>query len=152
MAEDHDYISTACQHELHDRCRKVCKFCDEACSCSCHREENTVTEVLVLVQVRKQWWLDSELPWMIICPGEECWSPAEGINATVGWPDQETAMRVAHRHALSHSLPLATLPSGKVIYGGKVRYDLPDFENEVERERVNSRNDAWVRFLNFFRN
>lgn len=30
------YISTACYHELHDKCRKVCKFGKEACRCKCH--------------------------------------------------------------------------------------------------------------------
>lgn len=32
----HDYLSTACHHGLHDRCRKVCKFCPTACRCVCH--------------------------------------------------------------------------------------------------------------------
>lgn len=32
----HIYASTACQHEIHDRCRKVCKFCQEPCRCECH--------------------------------------------------------------------------------------------------------------------
>lgn len=31
----HDYVSTACQHDLHARCRRVCKFCDVACRCDC---------------------------------------------------------------------------------------------------------------------
>lgn len=34
---DHKYTSTACQHELHDRCRETCKFCDAPCACDCHR-------------------------------------------------------------------------------------------------------------------
>ena len=33
----HIYMSTACQHGLHDRCRKQCKFCEAKCSCSCHK-------------------------------------------------------------------------------------------------------------------
>lgn len=32
----HFYISTACQHEVHDRCRATCKFCGTACKCRCH--------------------------------------------------------------------------------------------------------------------
>ena len=32
----HDYLSTACHHDLHKQCRKVCKFCAAACSCPCH--------------------------------------------------------------------------------------------------------------------
>ncbi len=30
------YVSTACHHGLHERCRKVCKHCPEACGCPCH--------------------------------------------------------------------------------------------------------------------
>lgn len=37
----HVYTSTACQHGLHDRCRKACKFCGVACACSCHATEAT---------------------------------------------------------------------------------------------------------------
>lgn len=33
----HDYLSTACLHQLHERCRKTCKFCETGCRCSCHR-------------------------------------------------------------------------------------------------------------------
>ena len=35
----HDYISTACHHGLHVRCRQCCKFCDMPCGCRCHKEE-----------------------------------------------------------------------------------------------------------------
>lgn len=34
---EHDYLSTACHHGLHQRCRKTCKFCETECRCSCHR-------------------------------------------------------------------------------------------------------------------
>lgn len=37
----HVYISTACQHDLHPRCRRVCKFCDELCLCLCHYTKGT---------------------------------------------------------------------------------------------------------------
>jgi hypothetical protein len=30
------YCSTACHHELHDQCRRTCKFCAETCRCECH--------------------------------------------------------------------------------------------------------------------
>lgn len=33
----HGYLSTACAHGLHDRCRLRCKFCAEPCLCLCHR-------------------------------------------------------------------------------------------------------------------
>jgi hypothetical protein len=37
MTEDeHVYLSTACHHELHDECRKQCKFCEVDCVCDCH--------------------------------------------------------------------------------------------------------------------
>lgn len=32
----HDYLSTACGHGLHDRCRLVCKYCPAKCRCECH--------------------------------------------------------------------------------------------------------------------
>lgn len=32
----HDYLSTACYHQEHVRCRKQCKFCGVPCKCSCH--------------------------------------------------------------------------------------------------------------------
>lgn len=35
-SQQHDYLSTACLHGLHDRCRLTCKFCDVRCRCSCH--------------------------------------------------------------------------------------------------------------------
>lgn len=38
---DHIYESTACQHDLHDECRKECKWCEEPCSCSCHLKESS---------------------------------------------------------------------------------------------------------------
>ena len=41
--ERHDYVSTACQHDLHDRCRKVCKFCPAKCRCHCHAAERRVS-------------------------------------------------------------------------------------------------------------
>lgn len=33
----HAYVSTACVHEQHVRCRRVCKFCPAECACECHR-------------------------------------------------------------------------------------------------------------------
>jgi hypothetical protein len=37
----HKYISTACYHTLHTKCRMTCKFCESKCACLCHnREEN----------------------------------------------------------------------------------------------------------------
>jgi hypothetical protein len=29
-----DYLSKACEHELHGDCRYTCKFCGEACRCT----------------------------------------------------------------------------------------------------------------------
>jgi hypothetical protein len=42
----HQYFSTACWHENHERCRKECKFCEAKCICPCHRPEKA--EVLPL--------------------------------------------------------------------------------------------------------
>lgn len=36
---EHIYLSTACLHDLHLRCRMACKFCGEACLCLCHYPE-----------------------------------------------------------------------------------------------------------------
>lgn len=33
----HDYLSTACFHNVHGECRLECKFCAAPCRCSCHR-------------------------------------------------------------------------------------------------------------------
>lgn len=32
----HDYVSTACRHDIHGQCRQTCKFCDRSCRCACH--------------------------------------------------------------------------------------------------------------------
>ncbi|WP_280391490.1 hypothetical protein [Nocardia wallacei] len=37
----HDYLSTACLHELHDRCRLTCKWCPSTCRCACHATPTT---------------------------------------------------------------------------------------------------------------
>jgi len=50
MESEHDYLSTACFHELHEECGKQqhdrgddgsphCKWCDAECVCPCHWEE-----------------------------------------------------------------------------------------------------------------
>lgn len=33
----HLYVSTYCQHGLHDDCRLTCKICESGCLCPCHR-------------------------------------------------------------------------------------------------------------------
>lgn len=33
---NHLYLSTACTHGFHMRCRGTCKFCEAACRCQCH--------------------------------------------------------------------------------------------------------------------
>jgi hypothetical protein len=35
-AAEHGYLSTACLHNLHNQCRKQCKFCEALCKCECH--------------------------------------------------------------------------------------------------------------------
>lgn len=34
MFEIHSYVSTACHHGLHERCRITCKFCEAVCRCA----------------------------------------------------------------------------------------------------------------------
>ena len=31
--EAHNYVSTACEHGLHEQCRRTCKFCPAECLC-----------------------------------------------------------------------------------------------------------------------
>ena len=33
----HVYLSTACEHGKHALCRKVCKYCESRCNCTCGR-------------------------------------------------------------------------------------------------------------------
>lgn len=33
---EHHYLSTACFHGHHDRCRRICKYCSALCECACH--------------------------------------------------------------------------------------------------------------------
>lgn len=40
----HQYVSTACQHQLHARCRRTCKFCETYCLCACHRTFKAVED------------------------------------------------------------------------------------------------------------
>lgn len=39
VAEQHDYVSTACVHDEHGQCRRTCKFCERPCRCACHVKE-----------------------------------------------------------------------------------------------------------------
>ena len=32
----HTYVSTACWHDHHDQCRRLCKWCPALCLCKCH--------------------------------------------------------------------------------------------------------------------
>jgi hypothetical protein len=40
----HAYTSTACLHNIHEECRRECKWCRGACQCPCHRGELTPEE------------------------------------------------------------------------------------------------------------
>jgi len=43
---DHpNYLSTACHHGLHMRCRRACEFCGTLCVCECHVKQNSPAEV-----------------------------------------------------------------------------------------------------------
>jgi hypothetical protein len=43
--EQHHYISTACQHGIHTRCARTCKFCDAPCRCGCDHDERDDEEL-----------------------------------------------------------------------------------------------------------
>lgn len=34
------YLSTACQHDQHEECRRACKFCEQPCKCTCHADDD----------------------------------------------------------------------------------------------------------------
>lgn len=47
MARKHRYVSTACLHGLHSRCRDTCKFCGEPCHCTaleCHQNSFPIAD------------------------------------------------------------------------------------------------------------
>lgn len=44
----HAYVSTACLHEFHPRCRMTCKFCTVPCRCHCHSSIHQQREVLTV--------------------------------------------------------------------------------------------------------
>lgn len=50
--DHHFYISTACHHGLHSRCRTICKFCQERCLCPCHPKIPGRLELLEIENVR----------------------------------------------------------------------------------------------------
>lgn len=54
----HAYLATACLHQLHDRCRLVCKFCNTPCNCPCH--DGGVTPAPALRDRLARWQFDSE--------------------------------------------------------------------------------------------
>ncbi len=37
----HLYMSTACMHDIHDKCRLTCKYCGVPCTCNCHAHKET---------------------------------------------------------------------------------------------------------------
>jgi hypothetical protein len=38
-AAAHEYMSTACFHNKHVECRRVCKYCPQECICPCHKKK-----------------------------------------------------------------------------------------------------------------
>lgn len=37
LKEKHAYLSTACHHGEHGKCRVSCKYCPATCWCQCHK-------------------------------------------------------------------------------------------------------------------
>jgi hypothetical protein len=54
MPDDHAYVSTACIHELHDRCRLTCKFCEAICRCPCHGAIPDPAELSAAVPIEEE--------------------------------------------------------------------------------------------------
>ena len=47
----HKYLSTACEHGLHDQCRRFCKWCPSLCNCrdaecQCSKVETGVPDMI----------------------------------------------------------------------------------------------------------
>jgi hypothetical protein len=55
-ASEHNYTSTACQHDLHDRCRKQCKFCAVLCKCACHTAAPPASQNAVVERMLEALW------------------------------------------------------------------------------------------------
>lgn len=61
---EHDYLSTACLHGLHDRCRLRCKFCYAECRCPCGHQDLLMDDQAVMDR-HGQWWQPiDEPPWV----------------------------------------------------------------------------------------
>jgi hypothetical protein len=39
-ADPHVYLSSACYHEAHASCPRLCGFCARGCTCACHRGQD----------------------------------------------------------------------------------------------------------------
>lgn len=50
----HVYMSTACYHQLHEQCRKECKFCPATCRCECHGERPDTPDTQTVGRVAGQ--------------------------------------------------------------------------------------------------
>lgn len=57
---EHDYLSTACLHGLHDRCRLRCKFCYTECECTCGHQDLQMDQAVL--DRHGQWWQPIEEP------------------------------------------------------------------------------------------
>lgn len=59
----HNYISTACQHGLCVQCRRVCKFCDTPCQCTCGHPENPLGPYEWIDESGQRWSSEAAVSW-----------------------------------------------------------------------------------------
>jgi hypothetical protein len=86
VGAEHRYVSTACQHGKHERCRLACKFCGTACVCGCgHQQKQTAIEKLKARRFEVE---DAEPPACPIC-GDYCSCGGKGAPTVEPSPSAE---------------------------------------------------------------
>lgn len=87
----HIYTSTACQHELHENCRRVCKYCEKPnqCVCACH----TTSGVYRSLPPRARWhaipYEDGTMPAKAVRAGSEAPVASRDEEDTMAYGEDE---------------------------------------------------------------
>lgn len=84
----HVYTSTACQHGLHDRCRKACKFCGTPCLCPCGHFDTSAAEFHITPEEAIEYATDEEI-------GE---IPRPNITPAQEHPDTAIEWRISYEY------------------------------------------------------
>lgn len=97
----HQYLSTACLHGLHDRCRKQCKFCTAECICACHRSEVVTEETKDYRAAKDEAYLQRN---HLVAALAHIFPSGIGRTAIEGW------------HSEWHGCAYIDLPTGQISY------------------------------------